>query len=810
MTNAIRPCTARIQDRPSLPFQRKPVVCATQLLFASAVFLLGLPAPAFAQDATSTMRAAVQEFDIPAGDLAAALRRIASEAEVILSFTPEQTQGKKTAGLRGRYTMEQALNVVLAGSGLQAERNANGNYALRTASVAQSVLPEITVHGSPDDENGLGPVHGYVARRSITAMKSDIPLIETAQTVNIVTAEQIEIQNAESLAQAMRYVASVHPTGADNTTSDGMIIRGFNVTGSSPMYLNGAKLARNTFSGIAEPYAMERIELLKGPASVLYGNAAPGGIINMISKQPQAEPLHELKFQLGSYDRKQVAGDFAGKLTEDGTLTYRLTGLVRRSDTATDYINDDRNFGAAAIRWQPNDATSLTLFANRQSNDTIYNYGLPFEGTAIFNPNGPIARDRFVGEPAFNNFESSNNTLGYLLHHKFNDTLTFRQNLLYFRGKSHYADIWIGGFDATQRQVQRGAYTRQDEDRSFSLDNQLEAKWHTGSIEHTTLVGLDYTRQNFDRIQYSGTVGPLDLYDPVYGSPVVLDPASRSDGRDELRQLGLYVQQHMKFDDRWVLTLGGRYDKAETSHLDRVAGVSEKTFDDDAFTGRIGLVRLFENGWAPYVSFSQSFEPATGRTFSGSAFKPTEGDQYEIGVRYRPPGTNHSFTASVYDLTQQNVSTTDLAHAGYEIQEGKVRSRGLELEAHAQFDNGVNLIASYAYIDNAVIKSNSGTEGDRFGGVPRNMASLWIDYKMNDLLSFGGGVRYFGKSTNYANTLDVSSYTVVDAVASYRFSPEWLLSLNITNIFDRQYVTCSYACFYGTPRSAVATLTYRW
>ncbi|WP_293776101.1 TonB-dependent siderophore receptor, partial [uncultured Oxalicibacterium sp.] len=721
----------------------------------------------------------------------------------------EQTRGKTTAGINGRYAIDEAFHLALQGSGLKAERTANGGYALRTATIEQSsALPAVTVVGTHDKETALGPVKGYVANRSITAMKSDVPLIETAQTVNIVTADQIEIQNAESLTQAMRYIAGVHANGADNTTSDGMVVRGFNVTGAAPMYLNGSKLARNTFSGIAEPYAMERIELLKGPASVLYGNAAPGGIINMVSKQPQAETLRELKFQLGSYNRKQVAGDFAGKLTDDGSLTYRLTGLVRRSDTATDYINDDRNFGSAAIRWQPSDATSLTLFANHQSNETVYAYGLPFEGTVLPNANGQIARKRFVGEPGFNNFDSSNGTLGYLFSHQLNEQLTFRQNLLYSRSKTDYSDIWIDTFDAAQRNISRGAYRRLDKDQSLSIDNQLEAKLQTGNIQHTTLVGLDYTRQNFDRTQYNGSVGALDLYTPTYGAPVTL--ALGSDGRNQSRQLGLYAQQHMKLDDQWVLTLGGRYDKVDARYKNRRTGTSETSYDDSALTGRIGLVRLFDNGWAPYVSYSQSFQPSEGRSAAGTAFKPTEGEQVEIGVRYRPPGTRHSFTASVYDLTQKNVSTTDLANPTFQIQEGEVRSRGLELEAHAQFDNGLNLLASYAYIDNAVTKSNTGTEGNRFGGVPKQMAALWADYKMNNAISLGGGVRYFGSSKNYDNTIDIPSYTVADAVMSYRFSPQWLLALNLTNLFDRHYVMCSYACFYGTPRSAVATLTYRW
>src|SRR5690554_3327412 len=318
-------------------------------------------------------------------------------------------------------------------------------------------LPRVKVSAGAYSESGLGPVSGYVAMQSITATKADIPLIETPQSVSIVTADQIAIQNAESLHQAFKYTPGVVPMGSDSTTSDGMIIRGFNVTGSAPMYLNGTKLSRNTFSGVSEPYAMERIEIFKGPASVLYGNAAPGGIVNMVTKQPQTETLRELKVQAGSFDRKQLAGDFAGALTEDGNLSYRLTGLIRRSDTMVDDISDDREFAAGSIRWQPNEATSLTLLANYQHNDTVYNYGLPAEGTVLDNINGDIDRDRFGGEPGFDKFATRNRTLGYLFSHHFNAQLTFRQNMLYFDADVTERVVSTGSLiDADQRLMSRG------------------------------------------------------------------------------------------------------------------------------------------------------------------------------------------------------------------------------------------------------------------------------------------------------------------------------------------------------------------
>ncbi len=487
-----------------------------------------------------------------------------------------------------------------------------------------------------------------------------------------------------------------------------------------------------------------------------------------------------------------------------------MTGLLRRSDTFVDHIDDDRGYGAVALRWAPNRDTSITVLANHQNNDTTYYYGLPFEGTVQANANGRIDRRRFTGEPGFNGFDTRNTTAAYLLSHRISEVFTFRQNLLTFRSKSRYADIWNDSLDVTERLLSRGAYTRVDDNRAWTLDNQLEAKWRSARIEHTTLIGIDYTESRFDRLQYGGTVAPLDLFRPVHGSPVELDGSPTAAFGEKTRQLGLYAQQHMKLDDRWVVTLGGRHDKVKADETDRIAGSSASSYDDSAFTSRLGLVRLFDSGWAPYLSYAQYFEPATGRAFDGSRFKPTKGRQYELGLRYQPAGTDHAFTASVFDLTQTNVQTTDLVNPGFSVQQGEVRSRGLELEARARFLDRINLVAAYTFLDNEVTKSHTGTTGNRFGGVPRHMASVWVDYAVTEAAGVGGGVRYFGGSTNLANTVDVEGHTVADAVLSYRPVRDWLLALNLKNLTDERYAVCTYACFYGAPRSAMVTATWRW
>ena len=752
------------------------------------------------------------DFDIAAGPMNTVLRRFASIAGITLSFNPAQAQGLNGKGIQGNYTVDEALAILLAGTQLRVGRTASGGYIVTSPGTNDGplVLPPIKVSATTIKEFAYGPVDGYLATRSATATKTDTPIIETPQSVSVVTADQIEFQNTESIAQAFKYNTGVQSNRGGYATDDSLMIRGFDVSRLAQMYLNGTKISRNTYSAVTEPYAMERIELLKGPASVLYGNAAPGGIINRVMKLPRSEPLREIKVQGGSFERRQVAGDFAGKLAADDTWTYRLTGLMRRSDTSIDNIPDDRNFSAASIRWQPSAKSSLTLLANYQHNETAYMDGLPAQGTVLPNINGDIKRDRFIGEPGFDKFEVTNQTLGYLFRHQFTDSVVFRQNLLYFDAETNWNAIGNQGLDSSQRLLSRRPQTRNDDDLSWTLDNQVEIKWQRGVVEHTTLLGVDYTQSEFERLQFRGAVAPLDLFAPQYGAPVTLNTERRSNWRENTDQRGVYVQEHMKIDKQWVLMLGGRYDQIEAKDKDIPTNRTETTFDDDAFTGRIGAVRLFDNGLAPYVSYAESFEPVSGRDVSGSAFEPARGEQYEAGIRYQPEEAEVSVSASVYQLTQTNVTTTDLANPDFSVQQGEVESNGAELEFHAQLNNELNLIGSMGYINNKVTKSNSGEQGNRLGGLPRHTAALWADYRVTPLLLLGAGISYFGESRDSSNSVDVPDFTTVDAAVQYQLARQWQIALNISNVFDKRYATCTFACFYGAPRSAQMTLTYRW
>lgn len=688
-----------------------------------------------------------------------------------------------------------------------------GTASAQPATASAPSLPEVTV--SDHETSASGPTTGFRAQRATAGTKTDTPLHETPQSVSVVTRQQLDATAADSLDQAFEYTAGVMSLsgGVQRRTTTGFTVRGFNVTGAAPLYLNGSRFPINSLSGTLEPYAYERIELLKGPASILYGQAAPGGLINVVSKRPTTEPLREVEVQAGSWGRKQIATDLGGALTEDGRFTYRLTALARDSDAMIKQIPDDRAQVNAALGWKVGRDTDLTVLAGYSKGKSIYDYGKPFEGSLLPNANGEISRKRFVGEAGFDHFDTVGKTLGYLFEHRFDDAWTFRQNLLSFDYTSDNAYLSVPQriTSANRRTVARSATSRDDTDRGTTLDNQLTGRFATGPVAHTLLMGVDLSHRDFSRTQQSGTARALDLYDPVYGGPVSLAAPTRT--LLDQRQTGLYVQDQLKWG-RWVGLIGGRYDEARNDTTNVAASGASAVVDEKshAFSPRLGLMYLFDNGVAPYYSFTKSFQPASGTDFFQQPFKPTRGTQHEVGVKIAPPGLNAEMTVAAYELTQRNVSSADPDHPGFSIQTGEVRSRGIEIEGRGRLTRQLELVAALDTIDARTTQSTVAANiGVRPQSVPRNQASLWADWKFDGVpgLSAGIGVRRVGVQAATA-MLNVPSYTVVDAALRYQLK-HWRFAFNIKNLANKNYVaSCSFACFYGDERNALLSARYSW
>jgi iron complex outermembrane receptor protein len=657
-----------------------------------------------------------------------------------------------------------------------------------------------------------------IARESDSVTKTSTPIVEIPQSVSVVTAEQMSRRGIQGIEEAVWYTAGAQGGGyGPDSRSDWLLVRGF----TPARYLDGLALPAGSGTSITriEPYGLERLEVLKGPSSVVYGAMPPGGMVNMISKRPTAQPLHEVGVEVGSFDLRQGTFDFGGPLNDAGTWLYRVTGLARNSDTMTDYIKDDRYYLAPALTWKPSNTTSLTVLGRFQKAETGSGAGfLPASGTLLPNPNGKIPRDRFTGEPGQNDYDKQLASIGYEFHHDFASGVAFNQNLRYGSADvdNNGANVGAFGLLADQRTLVRYLFPNENHTKTFGVDNNLQYVLDSGNVQHTFLAGIDYRRANDDYASaFDFNAPPLDIFDPVYGAPVTV-PAYTSHTQQVQSQLGVYLQDQIKFG-HWGLTLGGRQDHVDT-RTDDVLGGGHASQTDRAFSGRVGISYLADNGLAPYVSWSHSFQPTIGSDFAGRAFKPTTGDQYEAGLKYQPAGGNGLLTASVYQITQQNSLTIDPNHALYQVQQGETRLRGMELEGRWNIGTHLSVYGDYTWSDSEVTRTNDlPSLGKQIALLPKQQASLGADYTIvgGPLagFGFGGGVRYVGEHYgDIYNDWNTPAYTLVDAAVHYDVSG-WRLQLNASNLFDKEYVSvCNSAvwCYYGYERSVSLSARYRW
>jgi len=686
-------------------------------------------------------------------------------------------------------------------------------------------LDAISVQG----ESATGPVNGYVARRSSTATKTDAAIMETPQSVTVVTRQQMDDQAAQTVGQALRYTAGVlGETRLSAGRYDSVFVRGFGGSGSGAGYvgyLDGLRYLRgvNYLVPAYDPWGLERIEVLRGPASVIFGQVKPGGIVNMVSKRPRDVAHGEVQLQTGSYGRAQAAFDIGGPVNADKTLLYRVVGLGRAADTQVDHTREERIFIAPSLTWRPTDATSLTILASYQRDPETGFYGfIPAVGTVLPSRAGRIRSNFFPGEPNFEGYSRNQANLGYEFSHRFNDVFTFRQNVRVSDMKSNFRTVAVAGIGADQKTLSRRATAFDEKAQTATIDNQLQADFATGPLTHKLLLGADAAwTDGWSNGGFPGVVQTLNFTNPIYGRrPFSLSQKTLT--TQTTSQYGVYAQDQIRLG-RLMLLVGGRFDWAESSTRDHAKNAITRQ-NDTAPTGRVALMYNFDNGFAPYVSYSTSFEPLAGVSYAGQAFKPTEGEQYEAGFKYEAPGSNIFFQAAVYQIRQTNVATTDTAHPGFQVQTGEIRARGVELEARATVLRNLDLVAAYAYTDAEVTKSAGVDLNRRPPVVPRHIASLWAHYTFDSGalagLGLGVGVRYVSKGAGDAgNTFWVPAYTLAEAAISYDFGVArpalkgWKIQVNAHNLFDKEYISGCYSatgCSFGLRRTVLATLSYKW
>ncbi|MDQ8697603.1 TonB-dependent siderophore receptor [Hyphomicrobium sp. LHD-15] len=744
----------------------------------------------------------------------------ASAAALLLAMTTASALAQQQSA-----TQEELPPLVVEGQSSK-KSTKKAQAKAKTSPTPQSYAAPLAVQpgSSSGIEKANGPVNGYVAKQTATGTKTDTPIAKVPQSIAVVPKDQMEDQRVGSVAEALRYTPGVFTDyrGASNL-KDEMFVRGFYYV---PRYLDGTYLAGDLSYAKIDPYLLERIELLSGPSSVLYGQGNPGGIVNMVSKKPTLVPLHEVQLTFGSDKQLGLAFDISDKVAGSNQLSYRVTGSGFGRDLQEDFAEQRSYAIAPSLMWRPDTSTELTLHGGYQNEpDMGFRNFLDAAGTLTpISGYGYIPRSFFVSDPNFEKAEREQYWGGYEFEHAFSDTLTVRQNVRLHHVDHEHHTLTYGSLSGTS--ISRRASGGTESWDTVSIDNQVQAKVQTGIAKHTLLAGLDYLHRTRDYQWGYGAATSIDLANPQYGhGPITLSPDS--DQKLEAEQTGVYVQDQIDIG-RFSFTAGARYDWASTDIDDKI-GTNDQSYDDTAFTWRVGALYTFDNGLAPYVSYATSFDPSLSLPPAGvSAFDPTTAEQYEIGVKYAPKGTSTLLTAAYYDLTQENVVMTDYSGGwpGVNRQVGEIHNKGIELSARTDITQNLSLIASYAHIKSEITDTVSASElGKMPARIPKDQAALWTKYSFSDAVflrgtTIGAGARYVGQSWgNNANTFEVPDVTLFDAMVKYDFGAldhNWdglELQLNVKNIADETYVaSCAsaYACFYGEGRVVTGTLTYRW
>jgi iron complex outermembrane receptor protein len=737
----------------------------------------------------------------------------------------------KTPPLRRKHPHRLALAQLALAALAAAATSSHAQVAPPAATASgpsgtDTTLPAVRVKAAVEKESATGPVIGYTAGRSATATKTDTPLNEVPQSISVITADQLRDQASPNMQEALRYSAGVRNEvyGVDNR-GDYFSMRGGS---EGSVLLDGLRLPLTGWWGVIrnEPFAFERIEVLRGPASVIAGQNGPGGVVNLVSKRPQAEAAREVQVQLGTDDHKQVAADLTGPIDAEGRLLYRLVALKKDSGTQVEHAVDERTYFAPSLTWKPAAGTTLTLYYQYQKDNTgNTNAFFPTQGTLTAAPNGPIPTDTFIGEPDWDRYGGERQRVGYQLEQQVGSGWTVRHHLRHDRTEGYirtmYADWWTGFVDATGspdangRHLNRTWYASDDESQVTNGDLLLEGRLNFGITRHTVLAGLDAMQARWHKVDYvGGAATPLDVYSPVYGS-FPLPPLTVSGITDSrAHNLGLLLQDQIKFDDRFVIVAGLRRDRAKMS-----TEGSTGSQDDSATSKNLGGVYLAPGGVSPYLNYSESFEPVAPATYEPvpgttvlQVFKPKRGKQVEAGVKWSPENERFSIASAIYQLKETNRVTTGLPN-GPQQQLGEVTVKGFEIEGNARLP-AWDLTAQYTYMN--ARETTDGAADHQLASIPKNSASLWAVHKFDRLgvpsLRAGAGVRHIGSTSDGTGNNIVSAVTVYDLLLAYDRGP-WRLALNVSNLTDKAYIaTCLSRgdCWFGAQRRGVLSLAYLW
>jgi len=681
------------------------------------------------------------------------------------------------------------------------------------ADKASVELQATSITGTADYETAQGPVKGYLATRSASATRTDTSIHETPQSISVVTKDAVEDIGATRLQDALDYAGGVGR--ANNFGGQGLTtftVRGF-TTGE--FYRNGFPINRG-YPNMPDANTIERLEVLRGPATMLYGRGDPGGTFNVVSKQPLPERTVTLGSQLNDQGMQRGTLDASGPLDEEGRLAYRLNVVGEGGETFRDHVETERYGITPVISWQATDATKVIFEGDFMRNNHPLDRGL----TRFANQKGTASRDTFWGDKDVGKLHNDNSVAQLRFEHLLNDNWTLGGGFQYLDGTLQGNGIEANSLAADGHTLNRNFNYRKLEWTDKDTQLNLTGHFSTGGFEHTLLTGVEFEDYDYKSIiQRSSAPYTSDIFNPVYGKPRPALTSTPTHDTENLKTYSAFVQDQVALTERLKVLAGARFERFEHEYESYVTGVKPWSASDNAVTPRVGVTYDLTDTVAVYADAARSFKPNTGASLQGGGFDPEKGKSYEMGIKWEGFDRQLSVDAAIYQIDKKNVLTTDPADPTgiAKVAAGEVRSRGFDVNVAGNLTPEWRVIGGYAYVDAEVTKDNTIRVGSHLANIPRNSFSLLNVYEFQDGtlkgLGLGAGTKYVdervGQTSNTAFTMD--AYTVVDLLSYYKVNEKVRLNLDVKNLFNRDFEEGAFGNFYaypGAPRTVQVGIVY--
>lgn len=752
-----------------------------------------------------------QRYAIAAGPLSETLAAFAARAGVNLPLDPAMLGDLRSPGLQGDWSITQGFEQLLRGTSLEAVPQAGNTWILRQRPASSALqLDATTISGLHDvQQSAIGPLTGYKASHSTVGTKTDAALRDIPQSIQVVPRQVLEDQQANSMADALSNVSSIQRGNTHGGSVESFIVRGFQgTTYAIDGILTNSLAVRPEI--LTDLVGVERIEVLKGPASVLYGRGNPGGLINIVTRRPTPTPEAQVKLQAGSFDYQRGQAWLSGPLSAEHGLAGSLAMAYQTEGSFRDHFRDShRRHFAPSLSWSPDGSTRLDMGLEYTETDAPYDRGLQVIGDRV------DSRHKVFLEEPWSHSDSDKRAAWFRLEHDLNDWLTLRQITRWDESNKTMLNISQRTLQADGRTLVRRATDFDETARSLSAQFEAVARFDTAGLHHQLLTGVETVRGRRAVTMLRANVASIDIWNPVYGAqpgPFTFGEDSRFDQES----YGVYLQDQIDLTEQWKLLLGVRWDQVTQRNRNYTAtgSYNDIHIDPSDTSPRAGIVYQPTERLALYASYSTSFAPQNRLTRNGSVLDPETGEQYEIGAKYELIPERLAATLSAFEIRRENLSTTDPQDSSYSIQTGEQRVRGVELDVSGELQDGWNVIGNIAVLDAKLVKDTRLEEGNRLEGVPTVSGSLWSTYQLQDGalrgLGAGAGVFFAGKRYgDLANSYSASGYARVDMSLFYDINEQLRVSLNARNVLDRDYIEtiASSGNYAGEPASLVASIS---